>query len=587
MKDTSLTRRQALASLGTAGAVSLLSGCQPFKIKLPLSCPASLPAPPFPDLTIDAHCHIFNGTDLQVAKFLESWSSQDKEVPAAIIDILSHVLQDLAWDLGPDGKDELALVGALHVCQSEAAIQSVLENHKDQSYDRAQKAIRNTRAFRAMTNAPAATNQEKILHHMNDRLVRKFKNYHANRKTTEATRATSPPTPAEDAAIGALDFIVQGFRYRTVSVYDYLGTFDDPAGRTADLMVAALVDFDWWLNDGQQTKTHLPQQVEVMKQISILTRGRVHGLVPFDPLREVAWNAHQHPKTFSSLALAQTAVREKGCLGVKLYPPMGFAAYGNSEISPDFWNQTWLPPWIRNGTPIAYPDGKAAAKIGQRLDDTLAALYDWCQKEDVPIMAHTTMSNGKTPAFSALAGAGYWQKALQSFPKLRISFGHLGDFSDADVSDPQSQPRQFAALMSSQAETSGVNAYGDTGFSPNVLDPQSGAKLKRSLELLYRFTDGNRPPMTQRIMYGTDWTLLLKYGHVQPYQERYTQILAQIDRDFPPSARKISQQFFGYNAVAWLGLRDGGSTCERLKAFYTNNRIDWKNNPPPWMAKIS
>ena len=64
--------------------------------------------------------------------------------------------------------------------------------------------------------------------------------------------------------------------------------------------------------------------------------------------------------------------------------------------------------------------GKPALDLGQRLDDVLAEFYCWCVDHDVPVMAHTSASNGTCPEFMKLAGSKYWALALEKCPALRI-----------------------------------------------------------------------------------------------------------------------------------------------------------------------
>jgi hypothetical protein len=47
-------------------------------------------------------------------------------------------------------------------------------------------------------------------------------------------------------------------------------------------------------------------------------------------------------------------------------------------------------------------------------------------------MAHTSVSNGVCVDFESLADAQYWKLALDTFPRLRVNFGHFGDTSIVD-----------------------------------------------------------------------------------------------------------------------------------------------------------
>ncbi len=87
--------------------------------------------------------------------------------------------------------------------------------------------------------------------------------------------------------------------------------------RKIDLLVAHLVDYDWPIGDGTSTTTSLSDQVRVMERISQLTGGRVQCFAPYDPFKELA--------NGSSLSFVMDAISNHEFIGVKIYPPMGFA----------------------------------------------------------------------------------------------------------------------------------------------------------------------------------------------------------------------------------------------------------------------
>jgi hypothetical protein len=399
---------------------------------------------------------------------------------------------------------------------------------------------------------------------------------------------TASQAAAEDVVDGTLEYVYQGFQYRLVSVLAYQQTFQNPP--SADLMVAAMVDYDWWLAGGRPTRTSLSDQVRVMSRLSILTGGQVHGLAPFDPLREVGSRAGKGKHAWSSLKFVQDAVLNQGCIGVKMYPPMGFAPFGNSALGPKFWENHNLPDWMNH--PVSYHDGKPAADVGQRLDDVLAEFYSWCVDHDVPVMAHSSASNGTCPEFMDLARSKYWELALSRYPALRISFGHTGDFSDFGVPGYPAEARAFADLMG-RAPDRGFNAYADAGYFSEILDDHDGTgsqpdgwqKLEQQFKDLYlNRTATDSAPFHERMMYGTDWSLLLNEGSVATYLENFRRLFDTLQKaaNAPPG---LIARFFGGNAVTWLGLRDG-ATRERLNRFYAANGLDTAKYPPPWFNKL-
>src|SRR5947207_7129237 len=92
----------------------------------------------------------------------------------------------------------------------------------------------------------------------------------------------------------------------------------------------------------------------------------VHPFVGFDPRRPGA------------LTLAQEGVDKWGCIGVKMYPPMGFLPIGNC-VAP-------------------LPKGMSEDEA-TRVEDALQEVYAWCEEEHVPITAHSNPSNYADDAF--------------------------------------------------------------------------------------------------------------------------------------------------------------------------------------------
>jgi hypothetical protein len=82
----------------------------------------------------------------------------------------------------------------------------------------------------------------------------------------------------------------------------------------------------------------------------------------------------------------------RGFIGVKMYPPMGFLPAGNAKQqidNPNTWVKEHLPSWMAK--PVTYPDGTTKS-FGQRLDDQLEALYSWAEHNCVPITVHAEAS---------------------------------------------------------------------------------------------------------------------------------------------------------------------------------------------------
>lgn len=566
-----LTRRSVLFGAGSLIASAPLSGCG-FLTRTPSPlCPwdprrtdRALP------LTIDAHAHLFNGSDLQIGDFFRLVLLRDLELLGGLGDIL----QGIAWSTAPNGAAELVALDrieiALAACQGPTAalaranpLDQSLASLRQAGYDIYRENLQ--RAVQANAQGRLGRRANASVESFIRGLPQDVGSFRTNYATPEATARLSR---VDRKALNALRFVFQLFQYRYVNLVDYLDLYARGTDRKVDLVITHMVDYNWPLSMGGTTPTSHETQLGVMKRISRLSGGRVHAFVPFDPLREVAhrWgllDPDLNPAP-SALALAQRGIEEFGCVGVKLYPPMGFRAYGNEELerrTPDFWHKPWLPAGLQR------------PGLGRELDHALGDLYYYCLHHRVPIMAHTNWSNGPDTTFQDGA-AEAWGTALRVFPELQINFGHFGDVTGGSS--------LFSDLMRGPGQP-GANAYADTGFfSESVENP---AALERTLRDLFRQTSHKGPAaLAQRLLYGTDWemTLISEAGD-REYLEEFHRILSLFDQDGTlGSAGRLSDRFFGENAADFMGLRGGRPARERLDAFYRQEGVA----KPMWAHKV-
>jgi predicted TIM-barrel fold metal-dependent hydrolase len=615
------SRRDLLTNAAMVFTGTVLSGCCVPHNRNPLRAGQLLTPgidPATTPLTIDTHCHIFNASDLQAVPFISKVLANEKGIAEVVVEALAEIVEFVAWEKAPNGAMELLALQRLSALKSENQRTVMYQAYQQEGYESAQGAVLQSRSHIALSSAE--TPMSKLLHttptkedvlrqiyasfepkSYSDHIAKRTKDLKAVQEFDHSLRAHGLLTAATSSTVaisysiqGIIAYLSQCFQYRYVSAQDYLDTFTPAAKRSVDMMLPSLVDYDWWLARGKSTPTPLDVQVKVMEQISILSHGQVHGFVPFDPLREVAHRANKDPKAYSSLKLVHDAVLMSGCIGVKLYPPMGFAPYGNAEIDakdPSFWEQDYLPDWLHE--PIYYAcDGKSL-KLGVRLDEVLDELYAWCCSNGVPIMAHSNATNGVLDQYKELANACYWSKALVKHPSLRINFGHLGDFSASEDDEKNPIPSEtipysaeaFIKLFSKfneQDKTSGSRGYGDSAYDAEILKDETFL-LKRYKAALT--TPGNEL-LPSRLMFGTDWDLLMALGDVKEYLEEFVDLFVKLDLPNLDDGRTQSEHFFGWNAVDYLGLGIGQPARTRLEKFYGDNNIDIKTNPPVWMAKI-
>jgi hypothetical protein len=131
-----------------------------------------------------------------------------------------------------------------------------------------------------------------------------------------------------------------------------------------DLFTPMMVDLEKSYEPDPQIRTPREQlaafQAETRRHL-----GQVHPLVSFCPRRA----ALDPGGIAAAIALVQEAL-DSGFIGVKLYPPTGFQASGNTAGY------------------RANPYHGAPLVSGDAIDAALTALYTYCAQNDVPITAH-------------------------------------------------------------------------------------------------------------------------------------------------------------------------------------------------------
>jgi hypothetical protein len=149
-----ISRRNLLARLSAAVALPALSGCvKRIQQPTPFQCIHTVVPPVPPNLIIDAHCHIFNGTDLQVAPFLKrianlTWdgTTPKERLPQPVMNVFADLLQDAVWTNAPNAEHELKLIESLMGCNTDPAVRQEvaskqLASQQQQAHLNAQKSI--------------------------------------------------------------------------------------------------------------------------------------------------------------------------------------------------------------------------------------------------------------------------------------------------------------------------------------------------------------------------------------------------------------------------------------------------------------
>jgi predicted TIM-barrel fold metal-dependent hydrolase len=293
-----------------------------------------------------------------------------------------------------------------------------------------------------------------------------------------------------------------------------------------DLFTPMLVDF---LGLEDAPTTTVLQQLELQEKISRLAMlghldAQVVPFVGFDPRR------------LGAVELVQEAVASYGCVGVKVYPLMGF-----------------LPLDNRASPPLGMSPEDARG-----VDGALERLYRWCADEQVPITAHSNPSNYAHAAFRNHSQPANWAKVLERWPDLRLNLGHFGWGGRADG--------WSRAIAEMTATSDGL--YADIGN-------HDLAELDEALDVLADlYADPATGTIEHRLMFGTDWYMVASHDGYERFHDR---VRADYASRFPGSV----DAFMGGSALSFLGFDDPtDKNNRRLKA-----RFERVGAPPPeWLA---
>ena len=462
-----------------------------------------------PAFCVDVHAHFFNAADVPVRGFIEGPVAHSLGEPLGNLVRKLAPMADALAALAPDAPLEYRRLielaggdpGGASARVSAADLDRLRDDHRDAVSESAYGILRGS-AFEAQFNALQDANQRSrsgILpferHRFGPRSIARAMRVRtpAERSELQALlpRAAQPPYWA-----GVLEFVGRMLSYRWMNLRDYqqaYSTRDEAFG--IDQVFGALVDFDRWLQCPPRSSHE--DQVRVHELLATLSGGYFRPLVAYNPWTDLAEDGR-------SLARVEDAVSQRGFVGVKIYPPMGFRPLGNHAAR------------------AREDEGPPSA---QALDGVLREFWRTCAQLDVPVMAHTGQSMGKDDAHDELGGPAGWRALLDAQPggvPPRVNAGHFGgDEADNDWS------LQLAALMQQPA---GAHVYGDLGYW-NALGCSDGSSACAAATRLERVLDAH-PIAAQRILYGSDWLMLSRERDWAGYPARIAQHApARLDRD--------------------------------------------------------
>jgi predicted TIM-barrel fold metal-dependent hydrolase len=425
---------------------------------------------------VDIHCHIFNGTDLPAASFLDRRIAEVADNPGVgkfALDFLLPGARDtlnlaapyevekeiLAHLTDPKAKPYRQNKRFFPTTEAEldkslimARIRAIADGDADKvaGIKRVLAAVyfaRQDEGFGAEAGDPSRSDEFRALREINKAWLP---------LALQSTLRQSAEFPIQSGSSGQLAerSLVRTSRKsprrlawamtrtRTANYQTLRGLFG-PARRDAAtkphvrLFTPAMVDFEYWYDRDAPSRagqsdaeargtgaTSPARQVELMRLLMKAYPGEVHPFVSFCPWRDA--DAKLRLKVTSEqrpLGLVKQAV-DNGFVGVKIYPPAGFRPGNNARTEQ---NSGITVPAYFDRTP--FPDEQ---EFGSALDDSLQELYALCAAEDIPIMVHTSYSNSgaddltQGTSTAEYSHPRYWKPILDKYPALRLNFAHMG-----------------------------------------------------------------------------------------------------------------------------------------------------------------
>lgn len=558
MPVENFTRRDLLRFFAAAPALGLPGGC------------GSRPLPPGACVehpVIDVHCHIFNASDIPVEGFVRYVVLGEDEpqialprggiVTQGILDaLIAFLVALLSQDAPLAAKEKERLRQRAPLPPPEETEERKLDALTAAliQFDRLARGARGSsdfipQGFRARPDHLA--------------LMAEFETIAAARLAPRPAGAPLQPAQARtiaQALLGPGDlqryiaFALLFLDYREALAREYHRLYSQNG--CVSLITPSFLDMQKWLPSGAM-RSPLRDQVDVMDALQKRMGDEgfhMHSFIGFDPWREF--------EEGGALALVQRAVRHQGFIGVKLYPPMGFRAWRNEELT-------------------EFPE-RAPDDIQEKLTRALRALYDWCLAEEVPILAHAENSLGPTCGYGQRANPFWWRELMKvrGYENLRINLAHFGSFDEVlRASEPPKRPDcpqdafRGTAWETIIGETIQYDRrpylFADLSYLYELVSPKVSPVYRQAIREQLKAWINTYDRDVRHLLYGTDWTMIGQEPEHNNYLSRLDAELALTG--LTPSER---QNVFWRNAARYLGLGRGRRTRIRIENYCLERGIE-------------
>jgi predicted TIM-barrel fold metal-dependent hydrolase len=527
---------------------------------------------------IDAHCHLFNGSDLPMVRFVTQvvLKAYPEESKPRILDveqptILDHFVELFLLVAGsasaPTAKEEIAFLdGKVPVRTRPQTEKAAKERGRQATEAYLNELIERSGGPVLMTATPEQARKRASDRAFLERLTQ------TARSIQSADTLMAQPAQTRQLSLDLFAGLSKTARYLNwFSLFrlyrhvlaDKLERDTRAQGFRPLLMTPAIIDYDRWLGENV-VRSPLRDQMEVMDRISRRPSGpAIHGYFAYDPLREVYFRRGVKPE--NALDLARRALVDHGFIGIKLYPPMGFRAFKNAG------------PYHQR---ILDQLEISESRLSTELDEALISIYDLCVELDAPILAHASPSNASgRDDFAKRADPYYWLPVFEKYRKknLRVCLAHFGGFdalsagASATVLQPQASWEWVLGQQFRNYPEQPI--FADLSYFSEILSKDQATR-KRVAAALKAFRQEFDPNLSH-LVFGTDWIMLGQEAGYKTYIKEVDRFLRE-ECDFDEQARG---SFFHDNALRLLPLAPGTVGRNRLLAYYKRHNLDVSRLP--------
>lgn len=275
-------------------------------------------------------------------------------------------------------------------------------------------------------------------------------------------------------------------------------------------------------------------QAQLMSTITLEHKGRLLPFIMLDPRRKDAFE------------LVKTALEDKGFLGIKMYPPLGYHPEPSSFIN------------------------------NSEVNETLEMVYKYCQEHSIPITTHCSkggaysadLIHSKNLAFN-LCNPSNWEEVLEKYPDLILNFAHFGgngDFLDFFESTEKESWTNKIQLLMKQFK----NVYADVSYHDGALTPKT---RKKYFDILNELMDDEI--INQRILFGSDWLMTRHTWTENMYVEIFKDPDNTTKYDMLGLNNPLKFLFFDGKLPARIVrfFKDGGVGAEDLPQWMRDNKL--------------